>query len=109
MQLTEDEMGMTERVELTGRFSKKGYYSSEYDNMWFKFPFFFEKEQANGLTIYIRVLKLLYNQAYNDSKPRAKLFGGKSYEYYEEVMLKKRPFTLYLRHSRKLERSYGKL
>ena len=100
---------MKDRVELTGRFSKKGYYSSEYDNMWFKFPFFFERNEASGLSIYIRMLKFLYNQAYNDSKARAKLFGGKSYEQYEEVMLRKRPFTLHLRHGRKPERSYGKL
>lgn len=31
---------MKDRVEIPGRFSKKSYYS-DYDNLWFKFPFFF--------------------------------------------------------------------
>lgn len=59
IQLTDEELNMKDRVEITGRFSKKSYYS-DYDNLWFKFPFFFEKN-STGLTIYKRMLRFLFN------------------------------------------------
>jgi hypothetical protein len=55
------------------------------------------------------MLKYLYAEAYNDSKNRSKLFGGKSYEDYEGIMLSKRPFDLYLRYGKKLDRFYNRL
>ncbi len=62
-------MRMTERIELATRFCKKAYYSSnEYDNIWFKFPLFYEKKVTNGLAIYKRVLKFLYPTAYANRK-----------------------------------------
>ncbi len=61
MQLTPEEMSMKNRVELTTRLSKKTPYYSEYDNAWFKFPLFFEKDTASGLTIYKRILRFLFN------------------------------------------------
>ena len=97
---------MKNRVELTSRFSKKSYYN-DYDNLWFKFPFFFERD-ATGLTIYKRLLKFLFNEAYNDNKNK-KYFGGKSYEDYEANMLKERPFQLALRFGKKLDRFYTRL
>ena len=69
-------MAMKNRVEITGRFSKKSYYN-DYDNIWFKFPFYFDKE-ATGLDIYKRMLRFLFNEGYNDNKSK-KMFGGKSY------------------------------
>lgn len=76
IQLTEEEVNMKDRVEITGRFSKKSYYN-DYDNLWFKFPFFFEKK-TTGLDIYKRMLRFLFNEAYNDNKAK-KMFGGKNY------------------------------
>ena len=72
-------MAMKDRVEITGRFSKKSYYN-DYDNLWFKFPFYFDKN-ASGLDIYKRMLKFLYSEAFSDNKSK-KMFGGKSYEEY---------------------------
>ena len=109
MQLTPEEMAMKNRIQLTTRLSKKTPYYSQYDNAWFKFPMFFEKESTNGLTIYKRVLKFLFNQAYNDNKNKKILFGGKSFEEYEAAMLQTRPFQLFLRHGKKLDRFYNRL
>ncbi|MCB0370988.1 MAG: hypothetical protein KDD45_16595 [Bdellovibrionales bacterium] len=97
---------MKNRVEITGRFSKKSYYN-DYDNLWFKFPFFFEKD-ATGLTIYKRMLRFLFNEAYNENKNK-KMFGGKTYEEYEAAMLAARPFQLFLRYGKKLDRFYNRL
>lgn len=104
--MTEEEMNYKNRVEIPGRFSKKSYYS-DYDNLWFKFPFYFERN-ATGLTIYKRMLKFLFNEAYNDNKSK-KMFGGKSYEEYEAAMLTSRPFQIYLRYGKKLDRFYSRL
>lgn len=106
VQMTEEEMRMKNRVEIPGRFSKKSYYS-DYDNLWFKFPFYFERD-ATGLTIYKRMLRFLFNEAYNDNKNK-KMFGGKSYEEYEAQMLSSRPFQLCLRYGKKLDRFYSRL
>lgn len=66
------------------RFSKNsGYYqTSNYENMWFKFPLFFDKENTNGKTIYKRILKFLFQECFKDSRHKS-YFGGKSYEDYE--------------------------
>lgn len=106
VQMTEEEMKMKNRVQIPGRFSKKSYYS-DYDNLWFKFPFYFQRE-ATGLTIYKRMLKFLFNEAYNENKNK-KMFGGKSYEEYETQMLNSRPFQIYLRYGKKLDRFYSRL
>ena len=37
------------------------------------------------------------------------MFGGKSYEEYETSMLSTRPFQIFLRHGKKLDRFYTKL
>lgn len=37
------------------------------------------------------------------------MFGGKNYEEYEAAMLTARPFQIYLRHGKKLDRFYNKL
>ena len=37
------------------------------------------------------------------------LFGGKSYLEYEAAMLQARPFELYFRHGKKMERFYNRL
>lgn len=97
---------MKDRVEIPTRFSKKSYYS-DYDNLWFKFPFFFERT-TTGLGIYKRMLRFLYNEAYNDNKSK-KMFGGKTYDEYESAMLTTRPFQLYLRYGKKLDRFYNRL
>ena len=99
-------MAMKNRIEIPGRFSKKSYYN-DYDNLWFKYPFYFTKE-STGLDIYKRMLKFLYGEAYNDNKSK-KMFGGKSYEEYESAMLSSRPFQVYLRYGKKLDRFYTRL
>lgn len=99
-------MAMKDRVEITGRFSKKSYYN-DYDNLWFKFPFYFDKN-ASGLDIYKRMLRFLYSEAFNDNKSK-KMFGGKSYEEYENMMLTARPFQLHLRYGKRLDRFYNRL
>lgn len=104
--MTEEEMALKNRIEIPGRFSKKSFYS-EYDNMWFKFPFYFTKE-TTGLDIYKKMLRFLFNEAYNDNKHK-KMFGGKSYEEYESTMLSTRPFQIYLRYGKKLDRFYTRL
>ena len=106
IQLTEEELNMKDRVEIPGRFSKKSYYS-DYDNLWFKFPFFFERD-ATGLAIYKRILRFLFNEAYNENKAK-KMFGGKSFEEYETAMLTSRPFQIFLRYGKKLDRFYNRL
>ena len=97
---------MKDRVELAGRFSKKSYYS-DYDNLWFKFPFYFKRD-ATGLDIYKRMLRFLYSEAYNDNKSK-KMFGGKSYDDYENQMLAARPFQVHIRYGKKLDRFYNRL
>lgn len=47
------------------------------------------------------MLKFLYNECFRDSKHKS-FFGGKSYEEYEEKMLKTKPFKIFLRYGRKL-------
>ena len=37
------------------------------------------------------------------------MFGGKSYEEYENLMLQTRPFNLVLRYGKKLDRFYNRL
>ena len=54
------------------------------------------------------MLRFLFNEAYTENKHK-KMFGGKSFEEYEAAMLQTRPFQLYLRHGRKLDRFYTKL
>lgn len=92
---------MKERVELTTRFCKKSYYG-DYDNLWFKRPFFFEKSTTKAMKIYCRVLKYLF-QAAEDKK------SFKSYDEYEQKMLNSKPFTLVLKWKKTLERYYGKI
>ena len=55
------------------------------------------------------MLRLLYNEGYKDSKSKSVVFGGKSYEDYEKEMLKKRPFTIAVRHGKRPERFYTRL
>ena len=37
------------------------------------------------------------------------MFGGKTYEDYETMMLTQRPFQLYLRYGKRLDRFYNRL
>lgn len=94
-------------LELTTRLSKENYYR-EYDNLWFKFPLFFERKALTGKAIALRVLKFLYGEAYKDAKSKFHLFGGKSEESYLEEMLVNRPFKIYLRTDFKKEQYYGR-
>jgi len=54
----EKTLNLKHPVEIPVRFAEKTTY--DYDNLWFKFPFFFEKGQIQGIDIYISVLKFLY-------------------------------------------------
>lgn len=86
------------------RFAKKSSY--DFDNLWFKFPFLFEKKSIKGIDIYVRMLKFLYGKAYiynedsNDPTP---------YTEYEKLMLEKRPFKIFLKYNKKIERTYHRL
>ena len=91
------------------RCSKKSSYYNTFENVWFKFPIILEKSKVNGLAIYKRILRFLYNEAYDNSSKRTTFFGGKSFEDYENVMLENRPFQLVLRYGRKIERYYHRL
>lgn len=70
------------------KFSKKTYYGDEFDALWFKRPFFFEKKNLKGIDIYKRILKYLYHDTYDSSKKRSRLMSGKSYEEYLHIMMK---------------------
>ena len=56
---------MVDRVEIPGRFSAKSSKTNNYENLWFKFPFFFEGRTC-GKDMYKRMLKFLYKTAYKD-------------------------------------------
>jgi hypothetical protein len=89
-------------VELTVRLAKKAYYhSGEFENLWFKFPLRFEKT-TKGLAIYKRVLQFLYPTTFLKR-------SSTDYESYEALMLQKRPFRLFLRHQRKVDRHYSRI
>lgn len=70
--------------------------------MWFKFPLLFERNETSGLTIYKRVLRFLFPTAYI-KRPAT------DYAAYEALMLQKRPFKLFLKHDRKVDRHYSRL
>lgn len=73
----------------------------EYDNLWFKFPLFFEKKETNGLDIYKKILKFLFPTAYKVKKS----FFGKATEDlagYMKAMISNRPFKLFLKYKRKI-------
>jgi hypothetical protein len=57
-----------------------------------------------GLDFYLRILKFLYPEAYNNSKSRKSFlnWGGKEYQDYEKEMLQKRPFKVILRMGKKI-------
>ena len=99
--MTEEEMAMKDRVEITGIFSRKSDTDS-YDNLWFKFPFYFDKN-ASGLDIYKRMLRFLYRSAFNDNKGK-KMLEVNSYGEYENTMLAVRPFQLLIRLGKRLDR-----
>lgn len=45
--------------------------SYDFNNLWFKFPFLFNKTSIKGIEIYTKILKFLYGKAYiygDDSK-----------------------------------------
>lgn len=45
--------------------------SYDFNNLWFKFPFLFDKNSIKGIDIYTKILKFLYGKAYiynEDSK-----------------------------------------
>ena len=92
IELSQEEANYKNPIEFTSRCSKKSSYYNSYENVWFKFPLIFDKSKLNGLTIYKRFLRFLYNTAYDNSSQRTTLWGGKSYEEYEKIMLDSRPF-----------------
>lgn len=101
---------MKNRVELTTRLCNKSSYSRihtsvEYDNLWFKFPLFFEKSDTTGLDIYKKILKFLFPTAY---KVKKSFFGGAKEDLtsYIKQMLSSRPFKLFLKYKRKIEKTY---
>ena len=65
LQLTEEEMEIKDPVELVVRMCKKSDYEEEYDPLWLKRPFAFSRKNLKGEEIYRRVLKYLYNHAYD--------------------------------------------
>lgn len=74
--------------------------------MWFKFPLIFNKDSIKGIDIYRRVLQFLYGRAYvSDEDGKDK----KNYIDFEVEMLEKRPFKVFLKYARKLERTYHRL
>jgi ubiquitin carboxyl-terminal hydrolase 4/11 len=100
-ELTEEERRIVDRVELPSRLAKKAYYhSSEFENIWFKFPLFFERNSTTGRDIYRRVLAFLFPTAYSKKG---------DFQAYEELMLQKRPFSLVLKYNRKVDRHYSRL
>ena len=44
-------------------------------------PVIFDKRNLKGLEIIKKMIKFIYNQAFDDAKKRS-LFGGKSYDDY---------------------------
>ena len=86
---------------------KKTYYGEDYDNLWFKRPFFFEKSGVTGLKITKRILEYLYYDVWDYSQKRSK--NGKSYEEYLADMMKNRPFTIVLKHKKVIERFYHRV
>lgn len=109
MELSPEERKIKDRVSLVTRFCKKTYYGDDYDNLWFKRPFFFEKSEVTGIKLFIRFLQYLYPDIYDGSVNRPVLKKSQSYEDYEKHMLKERPFTLVLKHGRKIERFYHRV
>ena len=97
IQLTKEELEIKDRIALTVRMSKKGFYADEHETIWFKRPYFFSKSTLKGIDIIRKILKYLYNDTYDYSEKRSKMFSGKSEEKYMELMLKDRPFKLFLK------------
>lgn len=60
LELSEEERKIKEKIEVVTRLAKKSYYSSDYENLWFKRPFFFEKSTTKVQHIYFKILKYLY-------------------------------------------------
>lgn len=80
VEFSEQDLNLINPVQIPVRFAKKATY--DYDNLWFKFPFFFEKGQITGIKIYIKILRFLYGQAYTYNNKQTK--GNKSYEDFEK-------------------------
>ena len=78
IELSEEETQFKEPVEFVTRCSKKSSYYSSFENLWFKFPLFFEKSKVNGLEITKRILRFLYNEAYQGKK-NGFFSGGKTF------------------------------
>ena len=77
---------MKDRIPLVTRLCKKTYYDNDYDNLWFKRPFFFQKEGLTGIKIFGRIIEYLYADIWDQSKKRSK--NGKSYEEYKAIVTK---------------------
>ena len=48
IELSEEESNYKEPVEFVTRCSKKSHYYNSFENLWFKFPLFFEKSKVTG-------------------------------------------------------------
>ena len=57
--MTDEDLSLKNPLELPIRFSKKNYY--DYENLWYKMPFFVEKKGSTGLTLIKKALKFLYD------------------------------------------------
>lgn len=55
-----------------------------------------------------RILQYLYSDVYDKSKNRS-MISGKSYEEYEQKMLKDRPFKVVLKYKKTIERFYHRV
>lgn len=93
-------------MDFVVRMCKKTYYGDDYDPLWFKRPFFFEKKNLKGGDIYRRILKYLYHDTYDNSKKRARMMSGKSLEEYMTLMMKERPFKLIFKSKKVVEHHY---
>jgi hypothetical protein len=53
------------------------------------------------------MLRFIYNEAYNESTNRAK-HNAKAFEDYETLMLGKRPFEIFVRYGKRVDKFYRK-
>lgn len=69
VEYSDEDLQISNPIEIPVRFVKKSSY--DFDNLWFKFPFIFDKDSIKGIDIYLKILKFLYGKAYifnEDSK-----------------------------------------
>ena len=106
-----EELQMMDRVAIPVQFTKESKFGKGYEGLWFKRPFFFDFYDTTGLIIVQKVLRYLYNEAYNKSSRRRQGVGiwSVSFDEYYEKMMDARPFNLILKKKKVIERYYQKV